>query len=77
MNSYYDYAFDSADVSDFLPLLASEANLIGPLPGSPEVPGSDPARLYLKVRASAPLQAPEGLAVTDALVADALLGVWA
>ncbi len=74
---YYDYAFDSDDVNAFLPLLASEPNLIGPRPGHPDMAGSDPARFYLRVRATAPLEAPANVAVTDPAIAEAVLGVWA
>jgi hypothetical protein len=77
MTSYFDHAFDSDDVNAFLPILASEPNVIGPLPGSSEVPGADPARFYLKVRALAPVATPVGAVMTDPAVADALLGVWA
>lgn len=60
----------------FLPLLASQANLIGPMAGVAEL-GSDPQRTYIAVRAFAPLTPPEGAVATDTQTGIALLGVWA
>lgn len=77
MTTYHDGDFDSGDVSAFLPLLAHEPNIIGPVSGREDVPGSDPARYYIRVRSTAPLPLPEGATVTDPQVATALLGVWA
>lgn len=77
MTTYYDAAFDAPDVSLFLPLLAHEANIIGPLGGSADVPGTDPARAYIAVRALAPVAVPVGAQLTDPAMARQLLGVWA
>jgi|GEM_PF-1167448 len=77
MTHYYDAAFDAPDVSLFLPLLASEANIIGPRSGSADVAGSDPARCYIAVRALAPVDVPAGAQITDPALATQLLGVWA
>lgn len=76
MTTYIDSYFDSDDANAFLSLLASEPNIIGPLPGVAEL-GSDPARLYLAVRSTAPLETPAGCAVTPPETGIALLGVWA
>lgn len=73
---YHDHYFDSDDANAFLPLLASEPNIIGPRFGNGEA-GSDAARVYIGVRASSPLTVPEGAQVTPTEVGIALLGVWA
>lgn len=76
MTTYHDHYFDAADVNIFLPLLASEPNIIGPQFGVEEL-GSDPARSYIAVRSTTLLDPPAGATVTDNAVALALLGVWA
>lgn len=77
MNDYHDSYFATADAAAFFGLLAGEANLIGPAYGNAEVPGSDPALLYIAVRSRSPLAVPPGAEVADPAVAQAVLGVWA
>ena len=73
---YTDYAFDAPDAASFLPFMATEPNIIGPMLGRAEV-GADPTRFYIKIRTPNLLTAPESASVTDTALATALLGVWA
>lgn len=74
--AYYDHYFDAAEATAFLPLLASEPNIIGPCWGRDDL-GSNPQRLYIAVRSAQVLDVPEGAEATDIALAQALLGVWA
>lgn len=76
MTTYYDHYFDAADANAFLPLLASQPDIIGPAFGNAGA-GADPARVYIAVRTTAPLPVPEGAAVTPLELGRAQLGVWA
>ena len=76
MTTYYDHYFDAADANAFLPLLASQPNIIGPVFGQ-EAVGANPARVYIAVRSTVPLPLPDGAAVTNAALGMAQLGVWA
>lgn len=76
MSEYHDHYFDTDDANAFLPLLASERNIIGPMRGDAEL-GSDPQRVYIAVRSLSVLPVPEGAVATESETGIALLGVWA
>lgn len=75
--SYLDSYWEAADMAAFLPLLATQPNIIGPVMGLPEVAGSNPSHAYIAVRSDAPIEAPVGCVAADPSVAIQLLGVWA
>ncbi len=76
MTQYHDHYFDAADANVFLPLLATQPNIIGPMWGQADV-GADPARVYIAVRSTTQLVTPEGAVMTPLETGIALLGVWA
>ncbi len=77
MTDYHDHYFDADDANTFLPLLAEQPNIIGPRFGTLEVAGTNPARVYIAVRGSQPIETPIGAEVTPPEIATSLLGVWA
>lgn len=92
MTQYVDHYFDSPDASAFLALLAGQSNVLGPLHGRAAiaervdeagqvVPAceavGDPTRVYIAVRAESSLSTPSGAVLTDPVLAQSILGVWA